>query len=124
MLPNSSIMDLDSTEMNLSRKASAARSREGGRHAVSKFRRAVKVKITIKDRRRNLAAEFEREKIVSERRKADETKSLKLHSVQESCVRGNPPPPLIRVMRTPYEGGQGPCTDMDINCAGERNWRR
>ncbi len=42
----------------------------------------------IEDRERaNLAAEFKREKSVSERRRTDETKILRLHSVQESCVR-------------------------------------
>ncbi len=62
-----------------------------GRHAVSKFRRAVRVKITIEDRERgNLTVEFKREKIVSERI-TDETKSLRLHSIPESCVRGAPP---------------------------------
>ncbi len=92
ILVNSSIRDLDSKGMSLSAKAGAARPQEGGRHAVSKFRRAVRVKIPIEDRGRgNLAAEFKREKIVSERRRTDETKSLRLHSVQESCVRGAPP---------------------------------
>ncbi len=38
---NLSIMNLDSKELSVSRKASAARPREGGRHAVSKLRRAV-----------------------------------------------------------------------------------
>ncbi len=66
VLVNSSIRDLDSKGMSLSGKACAARRQEGGRHAVSKFRRAVRVKITIEDRERgNLAAEFKREKIVS-----------------------------------------------------------
>ncbi len=65
MLVNLSIRDLDSKGMNLSAKAGAARPQEGGRHAVSKFRRAVRVKITTEDRKRgNLAAEFKREKIV------------------------------------------------------------
>ncbi len=62
------------------------------RHADSKFRRAVRVKITIEDRKSGkLAAEFKREKILSERRRTDETMSLRLHSVQESCVREAPP---------------------------------
>ncbi len=66
ILVNSSIRDLDSKGMNLSAKASAARPQERGRHAVSKFRRAVRVKITIEDRKRdNMAAEFKKEKIVS-----------------------------------------------------------
>ncbi len=64
-----------------------------------------------------MAAEFKREKIVSERRRTDETKSLRLHSVQESVelphtcdaysIRG-----LIRPLY------------MNSNCAGERNWGR
>ncbi len=52
MLVNSSKRDLDSKGMSLSAKAGAARSQEGGRHAVSKFRRAVRVKIKIEDRKR------------------------------------------------------------------------
>ncbi len=76
MLVNSRIRDLDSKGMSLSAKAGAARPHERGRHAVSKFRRAVRVKITIEDRERaNLAADFKREKIFSERRRTDETKS-------------------------------------------------
>ncbi len=75
---NSSIRDLDSKGMSSSAKASAARQQEEGMHAVSKFRRAVRVKITIEDRKRsNLAADFKREKIVSKRR-TDETKSFRL----------------------------------------------
>ncbi len=87
MLVNSSIRGLDSKGMSLSAKVGAARPQERGRHAVIKFRRAVRVKITIENRKRgNMAAEFKREKIVSER--TDETKSLRLHSVQESCMCG------------------------------------
>ncbi len=52
MLVNSSIRDLDSKGMSLSAKAGAARPQEGRKHAVSKFRRAVRVKITIEDRER------------------------------------------------------------------------
>ncbi len=91
ILINSRIRDLDSKGMSLSGKASAAMPRERGRHAVSKFRRAVRLKITIEDRKRgNLAAEFKREKTVSEKRKTDESKNLILYSIQESCVRGDP----------------------------------
>ena len=61
MLVNSCIRGLDSIGMSMSRKSSAAGPREGGRHAVSKFRRAVSVEISIKDRKRgNIAAEFKR----------------------------------------------------------------
>ncbi len=92
ILVNSNIRDLDSKGRSLSGKASAARPRERVRHAVSKFRRAVRVKITIEDRKRgNLAAKFKTEKTVIERSRTDETKSFRLHSVQESCVRGAPP---------------------------------
>ncbi len=52
MLVNSSIRDLDSKGMSLSAKAGAVGLQEGGRHAVSKFRREVRVKITIEDRER------------------------------------------------------------------------
>ncbi len=91
MFVNSSIRDLDSKRMSLNAKASEARPREGEMYAVSEFRRGFRVKITIQDRMRcNLAAEFTREKIVSERR-TDETKSLRLHSFQKSYVRGAPP---------------------------------
>ncbi len=92
ILVNSSIRDLDSKGMNLSAKAGAARPQETGRHTISKFRRAVKVKITIKDRKRgNMAAEFKGEKTVSERRRTYDTKSFRLHSVQESCMCGASP---------------------------------
>ncbi len=74
---------------------------EGGRHAVSKFRRADRVKVTTEDRKRgNLAAEFKREKIVNERRRTDEMKSL---CPGELCA-GSP----THAMRTSNEGGQGP----------------
>ncbi len=69
----SSIRDLDSKGMSLRAKVGAAKPQERERHAVSMFIRAVRVKITIKDRKRgNMAAEFKREKIVSERRRTDE----------------------------------------------------
>ncbi len=104
MLGNSSIRDLDSKRMNISRQAGAARPREGEEECSNKFRRAVTVEITIEDRKRgNKAAEFKRKKIVSERR-IDETKRLILHSIQKG-VGGSP-------------------LYMDINCEGERNCRR
>ena len=77
VLVNSCIRGLDSIGVRKSRKSCAARPREGGRHAVSKFRRAVSMKIAIKYRKRcNIAAEFKRKDTVSERRGADETKGL------------------------------------------------
>ncbi len=79
---NSCIRDLDSKGMSLSAKAGAARPQEGEGMHFSKFRRAVRVKITIEDRKReNLVSEFKREKIASERRRTNKTKSLRLHSV-------------------------------------------
>ncbi len=48
---NPTISDLDSKGMSLCGKAGAARPRERGRLAVNKFRRAVRVKITIEDKR-------------------------------------------------------------------------
>ncbi len=51
---------------------------------------SVREKKTIEDTKRGkLEADFKREKTVSERR-TDETKSLRLHSVQESCMSGVP----------------------------------
>ncbi len=92
ILVNLRIRDLVSKGMSFSAKAGAAKPQERGRHAVSKFIRAVRVKIMIEDRKRgNMAVEFKREKIVSERRRTEETKSLRLHSVQESCMCGSPP---------------------------------
>ncbi len=83
MLVNSCTRNLDSKGMSLSSNACAARLREKEKYAVSKIRRPVRVKITIEDRKRgNMAEKFKREKSVSERRRTNETKSLRLHSVQ------------------------------------------
>ena len=61
MLVNSCIRDLDSIGVSEGRKSCAARPREERRHAVSKFRRAVSMKITIEDRKGcNIAADFKR----------------------------------------------------------------
>ena len=61
MLVNSCIRELDRKGVRVSRKSGAARPPEGGRHAVSKFRRAVTMKITIENRKRsNTAADFKR----------------------------------------------------------------
>ncbi len=63
--------------MRRSRKSCAARPREGGRHAVSKFRRAVFMKIAIEDRKGcNITTVYERLKTVSQRRRVDEAKSF------------------------------------------------
>ena len=48
---------MDRIGMRMSRKSCAARPREWGRHAVSKFRRAVSMKITVEESKRsNIAA--------------------------------------------------------------------
>ncbi len=52
MLVNSCIRNLGSKGMSLSGKACTWSPRERGRHVVSKFRGAVRVKITIEDRKR------------------------------------------------------------------------
>ncbi len=55
---------------------------EGGRHAVNKFRRAVTMKIAIKDRKRSsITTGYERLKTVSQSRRVDEAKSFCLHPV-------------------------------------------
>ncbi len=50
MQVNSCISEVDRIGMRGSRKSCAARSREGGKHAVRKFRRAVTMKIAVEDR--------------------------------------------------------------------------
>ncbi len=76
MLVNSCNKDLDRVRASVSRKSSVAWSQEEGKHAVSRFRRAVSMKIVIKDKTRcNITAEFERSKIASKSRAVDE-KSL------------------------------------------------
>ena len=63
--------------MRVSRKTCAAGPQEGGRHAVSEFRRAVTVEKTIKNREgSDIAADCKRLKAVSQRRGIDETNSL------------------------------------------------
>ena len=59
MLVNSCIRELDRKGVRVSRKSGAAKPPQGRRHAVSEFRRAVTMKISVKDRERsNIAAEF------------------------------------------------------------------
>ena len=43
------IREVDRIGMRVSKRSCAARSQEGGRYAVSKFRRAVSLKITVED---------------------------------------------------------------------------
>ena len=63
--------------MRESRESSAAGPRERGWHAVSKFRRAVTMKIAVEKRERsNIAAVNERLKTVSQRRRVDEAKGF------------------------------------------------
>ena len=77
VLVNSCIRDLDRMRVSISRKASVARPQEEGRHAVSKFRRAVSMKIAIKDRKScNITAELERRKAASKSRAVNESESL------------------------------------------------
>ena len=82
ILINSCIRELDRVRVRGRRKPSAARPWERGRHAVSKFRRAVSVKIAVEYRQRsNIAAEWQSLKRVSQRRRVDETKSFWFHLV-------------------------------------------
>ena len=58
-------------------KSCAARPREQGRPAVSEIRRAVSMKIAVKESKRvNIAAMRKRLKTVSQRRGVDKTKSF------------------------------------------------
>ena len=59
------------------RKSCAARPWDGRKHTFSKFRRAVSMKIIVKDSKRcNIAAECKRLKTVSKRREVNKTKSF------------------------------------------------
>ena len=49
ILVNPCIREVDIIGMRVSKKSCAARPREGGRNAVSKFRRVVSIKITVED---------------------------------------------------------------------------
>ena len=58
-------------------KSCIVRLREQGRHAVSEIRRAVSMKIAVKESKRvNIAAMRKRLKTVSQRRRVDKTKSF------------------------------------------------
>ena len=60
--------------MRGSGKSCAARPRKQGRHAVSKIRTAVSMKISVKERKRgNIAAMRKRLKTVNQRRGVDKT---------------------------------------------------
>ena len=63
--------------MIASKRSCEARTREEGRHAVGKFRRAVRMKITVEDSKRcNIALECKRLKTVSMRRGVNKTRSF------------------------------------------------
>ena len=77
ILLNSCIREMDRIGMRVSRKSCATRPREGRRHAVSKFRRTVSMKIAVQDSNRcNIAAECKRLKTVNKSRGVNKTKNL------------------------------------------------
>ncbi len=79
---DSCIRGLDRIGVSKRGKSSAAWPKHGGRYAVSKFERAISMKIAIKDRQRSKsAARFKGKKTVSKRRRANKAESLRLHSV-------------------------------------------
>ena len=91
ILVNSCIRDLDRIGVRERGKSSAARPKKEGRHAVSKIRRAVSMKIAVENSERcNVAAMRKRLKTVSQRRGIDETKSFRFHPVKDSCMSGSP----------------------------------
>ena len=68
---------LDRIRMRVSRKSCVARPWEERRHAVSKFRRAISMKITVENNKRcNIAVECKEFKTVSKRRRINKTKSI------------------------------------------------
>ena len=77
ILVYSCIREVDRIGVRERRQSCAARPPEEGRHAVSKIRRGVSMKIKVEDSERgNTAAMRERLKTVSQRRGVDETKSF------------------------------------------------
>ena len=76
-LVNSCITEVDRIGVRGRGKSCAARPREQGRYAVSEIRRAVSMKIAVKESKRgNIAAMRQRLKTVSQRRGVDKTKSF------------------------------------------------
>ena len=74
MLVKSCIKDLDKMKESFSRKLSVAEPQEEGRHAVSKFRRAVSMKIAIENRKScNITAHLEENKAACKSREVAET---------------------------------------------------
>ena len=77
ILVSSCIREVDRIGMRGRSKSCAARPREQGRHAVSKIRVAVSIKIAVKESRRgNIAAMRNRLKTVSQKREVNKTKSF------------------------------------------------
>ena len=77
ILVNSYIREVDRIGVRGRSKSRAVRLREQGRHAVSKIRRAVSMKIALKESKRgNTVAIRKRLKTVCQRRGVDETKSF------------------------------------------------
>ena len=77
ILVNSCIREVDRIGVRGKGKSCAARPWEQGRHAVSKIRRAVIMKIAVKESMGgNIAAMRKRLKTVSQRRGVDKTKSF------------------------------------------------
>lgn len=85
MLLNSFINHSYRIRISVSRKSCAVPPKNGERHIVSNLEKAISIKIVTEDRKgSNRAARSRRQKIVSKRRRAEETKSLKLHYAQKS----------------------------------------
>ena len=77
ILVYSCIREVDRIGVRERRKSCAARPRKEGRHAVSKIRRAVSMKIAVEySKSRNISAMRQWLKTVSQRRGADETKNF------------------------------------------------
>ena len=82
ILVNSCIRAVDRIEVRGRSTSCAARTREHGRHAVSKIRGAVSMKIAVKySKRGNIAAMRKRRKTVSQRKGVDKMKSFSFHPV-------------------------------------------
>ena len=77
ILVNSCIREVDRMGVRGRSKSCARRLREQGKHAVSEIRRAVSMKIVVKESKRcNIVAMRKRLKTVSQRRGVDKMKSF------------------------------------------------
>ena len=120
ILVNSCISKVDRKGSRGRGKSCEERSREQGRHAVSKIRRAVIMKIALKESKRgNIEAMRKRLKTVSQRRGVDKTKSF-YSTLFNRAVWVEPP----QTCKAYSIYGQMSPQYIVSSWGGEWNWRR